>query len=720
MVGMTVGPNATSPEAASRLRTVAVTVTAAALVTGLWISGWLPLLERTGWDLLLRLPRPGAPPTGPFAAVLIDDASLARLGPMPWPRERLARLVDAIGRSGAEAVAVDILLVEDRDDAGDAALAAALDRTPGVLAAVLAPGAGWLLPRDRFGGADRAAHAHAETDADGVVRSVSTTKQAGGLALPALSIAAARLAGADLVVEPGRLVRPDFRERPGEIPAVPASQLLVADLPVPALAGRVVFLGLAAAGASDQMFVPVGSRSRPVPGVLVHASAAASLLRGGLLTIPPWWLVALGAFAAAGSVQVMRTRAGRLRAAHPAVALAAAAALGVVLLWTSGLLLPMASLAVATIAAVVLRESTESRVAQRETGAILTALLDTSAGPTQVPAGVEGRLRIARRLQTQLARDRDLRRSLLEGLSEGVVLWGPDGEPLVSNAAAAELWGHVPRQPEVQEAAEGGGPLERRGRILEIRIEPLAVGSLGLLRDATAATALDRRRREMQRLVSHELKTPLASISGFGEMLETYQLSPDELHRVARLIRSEADRLGEMVRAFLDLERMAAGAWEDEAGRLDLSRLAAARCEIHAPAAAATGRRLELRAEPGVAVEGVERLLARLLDNLIGNALKHTEPGASVVVEIATRPSGAAELRVADDGPGIPAEAIPHLFERFYRVPGTPKEGSGLGLAVVKEVADRHRARVSLDTAPGRGTCIIVVFEPVREEAQGT
>ncbi len=720
MVRMTVGPHATSPEAASRFRTVAVSVTAAVLVSGLWIAGWLPLLERTGWDLLVRLPRPGAPPPGPFAAVLIDDTSLTRFGPMPWPRERLARLVDAIGRSGAEAVAVDILLVEDRDDAGDDALAAALDRTPAVLAAVLAPGVGWLLPRDRFGGAGRAAHAHAETDADGVVRSVSTTKQAEGLALPALSIAAARLAGADLVFEPGRIVRPDFHQRPRDIPAVSASQLLGADLPVPALTGRVVFLGQAAAGASDQMFVPVGDRSRPVPGVLVHASAAASLAHGGLLTVPAWWHVALGALATAGSIQVMRTRAGRLRAAHPAIALAAVAALGVVLLWTVGVLLPMVSVAVATIAAVVLREATESRVAQRETGAILTGLLDTRADPARMPAGVEGRLRIARRLQTQLARDRDLRRTLLEGLSEGVVLWGSDGEPLVSNAAAAELWGHVPRQPELQEAADDGEPLERRGRILEISVEPLAEGSLGLLRDTTAGTALERRRREMQRLVSHELKTPLASISGFGELLETYELSTEELHRVAGLIRSEADRLGEMVRAFLDLERMAAGAWEGEAGRLDLSRLAADRCDLHARVAAAEGRRLELLAEPGVAVEGVEPLLAQLLDNLIGNALKHTQPGARIIVEVGLRPSGAPELRVADDGPGIPAAAVPHLFERFYRVPGTSREGSGLGLAVVKEVADRHRASVSLDTAPGCGTSIMVVFEPAREGRQGT
>jgi signal transduction histidine kinase len=247
-------------------------------------------------------------------------------------------------------------------------------------------------------------------------------------------------------------------------------------------------------------------------------------------------------------------------------------------------------------------------------------------------------------------------------------------------------------------------------------VEPLPSGSLGLVRDITDRVALERRRREMQRLVSHELKTPLASISGFGEMLATYQLSPEELRRVAGLIRGESDRLGEMVRSFLDLERMSAGAWDDEIERLDLSRLVAQRCELHARAADAAGQRLELRAQPDVAVRGVERLLAQLVDNLVGNALKYSPSGSEIVVEVAARPPGGAEMSVADTGPGIPAEAVPRLFERFYRVPGTPREGSGLGLAVVKEVADWHRANVSVDTAPDRGTTIMVAFEPEGEE----
>lgn len=703
--------------AAGLRRAVAVSVAAAALVAVLWAVGWLPLVERTGWDLLLRLPSPEGEPAGPFAAVLIDDPSLARYGPVPWSRERLARLVEGIDGAGATAVVIDILLVEPRDPDGDEALAAVLSSGRRVLAASLSPNGGWLLPLERFGGAERAAHAHAEVAADGVVRAVSATKQADGLVLPALAVEAARRAGAELPDRPGRLLRPDFRQGPREIPAVSAIRLLDPGEKAPSLAGKVVFVGMGASGASDQMFVPVGVPDRPAPGVLVHASMAASIHRGGLLVAPSWWIAALGAFAAAGATQLLRSRSGRLRPGDPALALAAVAVAGVLLLWSLGALTPLASLSVAVLVAVVLREATESRLAQRETGWILTALLDEEGFVRDLPAGAHDRLRLARRLQAQLARDRDLRRTLLEGLSEGVVLWDAVGDPLMSNRAAAELWGHVPSRAEIEAGRADERLIERRGRTLEVALRALSSGWLGLLRDVTDRVALEQRRREMQRLVSHELKTPLASIAGFGEMLATYDLTDEELRRVAGLIRSEADRLGEMVRAFLDLERMGAGAWDGEAKLLDLSALVAGRCELLRPAAAARGQRLEVDVATGLEVRGVERLLGQLVDNLVGNALKYAHDGGRIAVEAAALGrEGGARLVVTDDGPGIPANAVPHLFERFYRVPGTRREGSGLGLAVVKEVADWHGAAVSVDTAPGRGTRMTVAFEPPQRQ----
>jgi signal transduction histidine kinase len=230
-------------------------------------------------------------------------------------------------------------------------------------------------------------------------------------------------------------------------------------------------------------------------------------------------------------------------------------------------------------------------------------------------------------------------------------------------------------------------------------------GRLQLVRDLEER--LDLRRREMQRLVSHELKTPLASISGFGSMLETYQLSDDELHRVAGMIRNEADRLGDMVRTFLDLERLGSGVDELRREPLDLGDLVRSRCALLERVAYDRGQRLELEIASGVRVSGAPQLLERLTDNLVGNALKYSPDGEVIEVAVRRR-DGWAVVEITDHGPGIPGESIPHLFERFYRQPGQTAPGSGLGLAVVKEFADWHGATVEVDSTVGRGSTFTV------------
>ena len=109
-------------------------------------------------------------------------------------------------------------------------------------------------------------------------------------------------------------------------------------------------------------------------------------------------------------------------------------------------------------------------------------------------------------------------------------------------------------------------------------------------------------------------------------------------------------------------------------------------------------------------MRGVEPLLSQMVDNLVGNALKYSPEGSSVRVEVA--PEGADEVRLAvhDHGSGIPEEAVPKLFERFFRVPGTKAQGTGLGLALVKEVADFHGASVQVETRVGHGSCFTVLI----------
>jgi signal transduction histidine kinase len=309
-------------------------------------------------------------------------------------------------------------------------------------------------------------------------------------------------------------------------------------------------------------------------------------------------------------------------------------------------------------------------------------------------------------------------------MNEGVVLWDATGNPQLSNRALVDLWGHRPTVREVQTAqseaevgndASGSREVRRGRRTLEIEVLEVTGGSLGLIRDATERFELDRRRREMHRLVSHELKTPLASISGFGEMLQTYEMSGEELDNVAGMIRTEADRLSELVRAFLDIERLATDQWETERTTVDLVPVIESRIKALTAVAEARGQTLDLRIDGTPRINGVVQLISQLVENLVGNAIKYSPDGGKIGVELGQSGDGDSWLRVRDKGIGIPHEAIPHLFERFYRVPGTETEGSGLGLAFVKEVADRHGATVHVESEEGVGASFTIVFPPFGE-----
>ena len=213
----------------------------------------------------------------------------------------------------------------------------------------------------------------------------------------------------------------------------------------------------------------------------------------------------------------------------------------------------------------------------------------------------------------------------------------------------------------------------------------------------------------MQRLVSHELKTPLASLAGFGSLLERYSLTDKELRHTAGLIRSEAERLGEMVRTFLDLERLGAGYSNQDRVPVDLVLLIKERCEILAAVSNEKNIELEVKVNNPAVISGVPQLLAQVVDNLIGNAVKFAPSDTQVCIDISQGP-GTTLFSVSDSGPGIPPDALPHLFERFFRVPGSGTQGSGLGLALVREVVEHHQATVDVESTAGRGSTFTVKF----------
>ena len=697
----------------SRATDLGLALAATSVFAAMWLVGWLPAVERSAGDLLLRLPTvlpSGAPPV---TAILIDDEAVTRYGPLPWPRHRLALVVAELDDLGARAVVLDLILSESTAEEEDRALAEALAGQTHVLAKAFDGGGAWLLPLEDFGGAGAAAHVYGEVGPDGVVRTFAATKQAHGLAIPALSLAAARIARPEIPIPAGAELRPAFRPGPLQIASHSAAKALAGELPREAIRDHIVFLGISATGAGDQFVVPTGPAHAPVPGVLAHASSTASILDGRLLRTPSLGWMLLAAVLLAFAVQNLRSRRGALDPFRLIALLVFLGLLGVGALQFGRFLMPVAGLGTAMVVSALLREAVESQAARRESGRLLQSLLQhvgaRPEGPE--PQTASRRLEALQQLQERVLEEDATRQALLMGMEEGVVLWDSNGKVLEVNPAAQRLWGELPRLDDVVKAVSetGEGELRRGDSDLALRLTELEAGRLALVRDITAERDLERRRREMQRLVSHELKTPLASIAGFGETLERYELSSEEQRRVASLIRGEAGRLQEMVTVFLDLERLGAGQWEGAAEPVDLGELVRARLEVLVAAAEARGQKLVSSIDDGCSIRGVPALLDRVVDNLVGNALKYSKEGDRIEVAL-RREDVQIILEVRDEGPGIDPEALPHLFERFYRAPGTEGAGAGLGLALVKEVVDWHGGCINVESEIGAGSTFFVIL----------
>jgi two-component system phosphate regulon sensor histidine kinase PhoR len=699
------------------LNSVILAVFAAALTGLTWGLGWLPPMERATGDLLLRATAPGNEREAQVVAILIDDEAVERFGPLPWTRDRLAELVVPAGASGARGIALDLILAESTDPAADLALAEALTGVPVAIAAAFDRDGAWLIPSEVLGGVSNAAHAYGEVGPDGVVRTIAATKQGHGLSLPALSLAAARILRPELAIEPGAELRPEFRPAPQMIPILNASSVLDGSFDPTTVADRVVFVGISATGAGDQFIVPTGPRHAPVPGVLAHASATVSIAQNRLLHVPglAWSLAA--AFLVAVGIQLIRDRRGAFDIAAFAAVAAGLILLAMVAVRFSLLLIPVTSLLTVAVVSALLRETAESRSARRESGHLLKAVLEhVGATPSTVPRTAAGRLDALRRLQDRVLEEDATRRALLADMDEGVILWDREGKILLANPAAEQLWGGVPEFTEVVRTTETADPifLSRGARELAVGVSELDRGHLAILRDITAERTLERHRQEMQRLVSHELKTPLASIAGFGENLERYELSAEEQRRVASLIRGEAQRLQEMVTIFLDLERLGGGHWDGATEAVDLGRQVASRLEVLRAAASAHQVTIKPSIAEGCHVQAVPSLLDRVVDNLVGNAIKYTHSGDSIEVDVC-RSADQVHLVVRDHGPGIPENGLTRIFDRFYRVPGAEETGAGLGLALVKEVVDWHGGCITIESEIGNGSAFTVSLPAIEE-----
>lgn len=339
-------------------------------------------------------------------------------------------------------------------------------------------------------------------------------------------------------------------------------------------------------------------------------------------------------------------------------------------------------------------------------------------------------------IQTQL---RELREKTDEftqitgSMREGLILLDEHGSILSINTAAQTLFGAdaqcvgrdfltIERSHEISAAiqatvTDGHSEVraERAGRVYQFDISRITsdgklLGTVILAFDITEQEFAERNRREFTANVSHELKTPLQGIIGSAELIENGMVRPDDLPRFVGHIHAEAARLVTLIDDIIRLSQL------DEGDTMptepvDLLAVSQEAAENLHDAAAARDVTVSVTGQPSV-IPGVRRLLYEIVYNLCDNAIKYNRDGGRVDVTVAAD-AGGSSVTVADTGIGIAPEHQRRVFERFYRVDKSHSKasgGTGLGLSIVKHAVQYHHGRIELESTPGTGTTIRVVF----------
>ena len=324
--------------------------------------------------------------------------------------------------------------------------------------------------------------------------------------------------------------------------------------------------------------------------------------------------------------------------------------------------------------------------------------------------------------------------ALTENMSEGFLLLDAKGRVLSYNTGVLRLLGAAAPAEEasvltldrsdvfqqlVEQVLDGRRSqvrMERAGRILQLLGDPVlrdgeTAGAVLVLLDVTEREQAEQMRREFTANVSHELKTPLTSISGMAEIMKDGLVKQEDVRGFAADIYQESQRLIRLVEDILHLSRLDEGGGGLERQEIDLLDLARTVEDRLQSTAKQHQVELELTGDHA-AIQGLPSVVEEMVYNLCDNAIKYNRPGGKASVRVEDG-ADAVTVTVSDTGIGIPPEDRERVFERFYRVDKSHSKaigGTGLGLSIVKHGAALHNAQVELDSAPGKGTTVRLRF----------
>ena len=670
-------------------------------------------------------------PSDDIVIAAIDDASLEQLGPWPWSRQTHAELIDNLDAAGARLILYDVLFMERTEEEADQRLASAIEDAGNVIlpltfAAAPNQSSGIVedLPLAEFSEAAQSlGHVVATVDDDGILRRFELEREANGTIYPHF-IKSALLALGDTAAASSQDGRPPLPGRPiisahpiGTYPTLSASSLIAGEVPPELIRNRIVLVGATAQGMGDRYPIASGYAVL-MPGVETQANLLDALRIGSYVREAHWaWSIALAVLALILQFIVFWRLPAR-------PAFLATLAIAVACLVLPLLLVFFARIWLAPGAALLLVLFAYPFWSWRRLTAVSSYLEEEAAGLerwTQQPRSGEGFDLIARQVSRMKAlvghvnRSFEFLQTVIEAAPDSIVVFDEDGKIAMANHQLAENFPGFPdseearfndlvRQSDAKFDSERGELTLPNGQIFLVARQRFEMqgrhGSWDIvaLRDVTELRELDQEWREMLEFLSHDMRTPQVAIIGLADR------AGDSDSSVGRRIREQAAKTLKLADDFVQLARLKATSLELE--EADLASLIEEACDTAYSQAKQKNISItsDIAGEDGFALVDAS-MIARMLDNLIGNAIKYSPEGSSVRIGLSEAQGNQLVIEISDSGPGLPPERAGAPFERFGHATKSTATSSGLGLAFVKRAVDRHGGTITVgNTSGGFGT----------------
>lgn len=339
--------------------------------------------------------------------------------------------------------------------------------------------------------------------------------------------------------------------------------------------------------------------------------------------------------------------------------------------------------------------------------------------------------------------------SIIKSIGDAVITFDTNGEVLLSNPnghlllqnwkSMAELWDTdidtqhtqipAPLREQFEAVLNNGKELTDKihiqGGVWSIVFTPLMAagnirGVVAVIRNVTEEHKLDKIRRDFVANISHEIRTPLQMIQGYSEaIMDDIVSSEEEKQHLVQVIYDESLRMGRLVNDFLDVARMEAGHLNITHGLVDVNKLLERVQRKFIVFSKEQDVVLTVTAEDALTLQHADDdRLEQVLTNLVDNAFRHINGGKNICIianEVEVNHKQFVEIKVKDEGHGIPAEDIPYIFERFFKADKARKRadsnsGTGLGLAIVKNIIDQHQGNIVVDSYINKGTTFTILL----------